>query len=149
MNIPVDPSAPVRSEGEIEIAAPPSAVWAVLTGIDDWPRWQSDVTEARLLSALGEGAEFRWKAGGVSFRSRVHTLVAERMFGWTGKTLGASAIHNWTFTEGDGATKVAVEESLRGVLPRLFRGFFQKNLDQGIQKGLHELRSAAEAGVSP
>lgn len=66
------------------------------------------------------------------------------MFGWTGKTLGASAIHNWVFEKKDEKTIVTVEESLQGLLPSLFRKYFQKNLDAGIITNLKELKSASE-----
>jgi uncharacterized protein YndB with AHSA1/START domain len=148
MNVEIDRTAPVQSAGEVTVRAPVARVWSVLARIEAWPRWQEDVTAARLLGPLGEGAEFRWKAAGIPFRSRIHTLVEGRMLGWTGRTLGVSAIHNWWFTEADGGTTVRVEESLRGLLPSLFPGFFQRNLDAGIQKSLAELGSAAEEARS-
>jgi hypothetical protein len=148
MKVPVNPSAPVKATGEIVIAAPASVVWTVLTGIEGWPGWQAAVTEAKLLGPLREGAEFRWKAGGVSFRSTVHTMAEHRMFGWTGRTLGAFAIHNWWFATSEGRTTVTVEESLEGFLPRLLRGWFQRTLDAGIRTNLDELRVAAEGSAS-
>jgi hypothetical protein len=48
----------------------------------------------------------------------------------------------------DGGTLVRVEESLEGLLSRLFRTPFQKGLDAGIQKSLSELGMAAE-GAGP
>ena len=144
MNIPVNERAPVRAQGQITIAAPADTVWQVLARIDDWPGWQSDVTEAHLIGELTEGAEFRWKAGGLSFRSRIHTLRSATELGWTGTTIGASAIHNWFFQEENGQTIVRVEESLQGVFPRLFRKYFQHNLEAGIQQNLADLKRAAE-----
>ena len=148
MNVPVNRSAPVKAKGEIVIAAPVSVVWTVLTGIEAWPGWQEGVTEATLSGPLREGAAFRWKAGGVAFHSTVHTMVEHRMFGWTGRTLGAFAIHNWWFTGSDGGTTVTVEETLQGFLPTLLRGWFQRTLDAGIRTSLDELRAAAEGSVS-
>ena len=148
MNVPVNPSAPVNARGEIAISAPSGVVWGLLTGIEEWPGWQQAVTEATLLGPLAEGTEFRWKAGGIAFRSRIHTMAERRMFGWTGTTLGASAIHNWWFEDSEGGTTVRVEESLEGVLPRLLRSYFQRNLDAGILTPLDELRVAAEGRVS-
>ena len=65
-------------------------------------------------------------------------------FGWTGTTPGASEIHNWFFESRGNTTIVKVEESLQGVFPRLFKPYFQKNLDAGVLKNLQELKSAAE-----
>ncbi len=144
MNIPINNQAPVKSGSKIEIAAPVGKVWQVLTDINHWPSWQGDVTEAKLNGNLREGAEFKWKAGGLSFISQIHTMHPQTSFGWTGKTIGASAIHNWFFREEAGKTVVTVEESLQGVFPRLFRKYFQSNLDRGVQKNLSELKAAAE-----
>lgn len=147
MNIPVNQIAPVKSEGVISIAAPLDAVWHVLTRIDGWPSWQEDVTDSALQGELREGAVFRWKAGGIRFTSRIHTMKEKTMFGWTGETFGASAIHNWTFSERNGVTTIKVEESLQGFLPSLFRNYFQRKLERGMRKNLEELRSASENRV--
>lgn len=147
MNIPINHDAPVKSEAMIYISAPVHVVWGVLTTIGDWPNWQADVTESALQGELKEGAEFKWKAGGIRFTSQIHTMVETTMFGWTGKTFGAFAIHNWTLEERNGDTSVRVEESLEGWLPGLFTNFFQKNLDMGVKKNLEELRSAAQKNL--
>jgi uncharacterized membrane protein len=144
MNIPINPNAPVKSKDFIQIAAPVDKVWMVLTEIDQWTSWQKNVTEAKLNGALEEGIQFDWKSGGLSFQSKIHTITPKQMFGWTGRTIGASAIHNWWFEENEMGTIVHVEESLQGVLPRIFTKFFQKNLDQGLKENLLELKTAAE-----
>ncbi|GJM35844.1 MAG: hypothetical protein DHS20C18_48450 [Saprospiraceae bacterium] len=144
MNIPINKDAPVISQAEIEIEAPIEKVWQILTTINDWPTWQSEVTESNLKGELKEGAAFKWKAGGLSFSSQIHTIEPQIGFGWTGKTFGASAIHNWFFKEKEGKTVLKVEESLQGVFPKFFSGYFQKNLDIGVQKNLQDLKNAAE-----
>jgi uncharacterized protein YndB with AHSA1/START domain len=144
MNIPINNSAPVKSQGEIEINAPVENVWHILTTINDWPSWQSEVTESSLNGGLAEGVEFKWKAGGLPFSSEIHTIITNKEFGWTGKTYGTSAIHNWYFSDQGGKTLLKVEESLQGVLPGLLKNYFQKNLDRGIKQNLEELKSASE-----
>jgi len=44
-------------------------------------------------------------------------------------------------------TIVKVEESLQGLLPTLFRHYFQQNLDKGMLKNLKESQVAAETKV--
>lgn len=144
MNVDVNTAAPVIAKSEIEIKAPLEKAWQVLTRIDQWPSWQKDVTEAVVEGKVAEDAVFDWKAGGLSFHSRIHTMHPMKEFGWTGKTFGASAIHNWWFEERDGVTVVRVEESLQGVFPSLFKSYFQKNLDSGVIRNLTELKAAAE-----
>lgn len=144
MNIPINKDAPVISQSEIIIDAPIEKVWQILTNINDWPAWQKEVTESTLKEVVSEGVEFKWKAGGLSFTSQIHTMDSKKKFGWTGKTFGASAIHNWFFSNDDDKTIVRVEESLQGVFPRMFKGYFQKNLDNGVNQNLMDLKTAAE-----
>lgn len=145
MNIPINENASVKSKNQIEIDAPLATVWDVLTDINNWANWQKAVSETIVDGEIKEGTRFNWKAGGLSFKSRIHTVDSMSMFGWTGTTFGASAIHNWTFKEKDNKTIVKVEESLQGVFPRLFRGYFQKNLDAGVRTNLEELKTASES----
>lgn len=144
MNIPINPDAPVKCQGQIEVSSDLESVWGVLTDIRGWPSWQKAVTAVQVGPEIEEGTAFRWKAGGLSFRSMVHTAEPYKHFGWTGTTFGASAIHNWTFETSGGRTVVRVEESLNGILPTLFRSYFRKSLAAGIHINLEELRIAAE-----
>ena len=144
MNIPINHKAPVKSQSEIIIEAPTEKVWHILTNINDWPAWQEEVTESNLQFEPKEGVEFKWKAGGLSFTSQIHTAAPQTKFGWTGKTFGASAIHNWFFKDGGEKTIVRVEESLQGVFPSLFKKYFQKKLDERVNKNLIDLKVASE-----
>lgn len=144
MNVPVNHSAPVYHSEEITINAPVEQVWDILTKIDEWPEWQAAVSEARLDGSLREGATFKWKAAGTSLTSQIHTIRQYREFGWTGKAIGTSAVHNWYFADLGGQTKLRVEESLEGFLPKLLKGFFQKTLAKGMRTSLEELKHDAE-----
>ena len=145
MNIPVNIDAPVLAKNKIEINAPVDSVWKKLTDITNWSKWQKAVTETVVKGAIQEGTQFDWKAGGLSFQSQIHTAKHHAAFGWTGTTIGASAIHNWRFQQKDSTTTVViVEESLQGVFPNLFRKYFQDKLDKGVLNSLLELKSAVE-----
>lgn len=144
MNIPINPNAPVKSLQEISIDAPVSIVWDLLTRITEWPDWQKSVHSARLHAELSEGTSFTWKASNLTFNSKIHTISPLSRFGWTGVTVGVSAIHNWRIETLNGKTVVVVEESLEGLLPKFFPKFFQRNLETGIQTSLKELKTAAE-----
>lgn len=145
MNIPINENAPVKSRNQIEVQAPVETVWNTLTDIKNWPKWQKAVTETTVGEKIEEGTNFKWKAGGLSFKSKIHTSKPNTAFGWTGTTIGASAIHNWTFMKKDNnTTTVLVEESLQGVFPKLFKKYFQNNLDNGVLTSLMELKDASE-----
>lgn len=38
---------------EIEIAAPPTKVWNILTDFDNWKKWNPIITQANGVSSLG------------------------------------------------------------------------------------------------
>lgn len=144
MNLSVNREAPVVSGGKILIDAPVETVWRRLSSIDEWPSWQSEMTEAKIQGELEVNQTFLWKASGLSFTSVLHTVDPASRIGWTGRTTGAYAVHNWTLSKDGDKTLVVVEESLQGLFPRLFQGYFQKNLDHGVQKNLDELKKACE-----
>lgn len=144
MKKPINEKAPVKARNQIEINAPINSVWNILTEIDNWANWQKAVTKTVVNGEIIEGTTFDWKAGGLSFKSQIHTSEPTTRFGWTGKTIGTSAIHNWIFEDKGKSTLVTVEESLDGFLPKLFKNFFQKTLDEGILKSLEELKSISE-----
>jgi len=144
MKIIIDKNAPVLSSNQVEINAPIDVVWNKLTNIKDWTSWQKDVTKTIVYGNIAEETNFDWKANGLSFSSKIHTCVPKKYFGWTGKTFGAYAIHNWNFESDGNKTTVKVEECLRGILPKLFKNYFQDNLDKSIVKNLNELKIASE-----
>jgi len=143
IKIKVDKNAPVISYNQVEINAPLDVVWNILISIKDWTSWQKDLSETIIYGDIVEGTDFDWKANGLSFSSKIHTCVPKKYFGWTGKTFGAYAIHNWYFESDGNKTKVKVEECLRGILPKLLKNYFQTNLDKTIVKNLNELKLAS------
>jgi len=148
MNIPINENAPVKSRNQIEMQAPIDTAWFILTDIKNWTKWQTAVTETIVDEKIEEGTTFKWKAGGLSFKSKIHTSKPNTAFGWTGTTIGASAIHNWTFMKKDSNTTIViVEESLQGVFPKLFKKYFQNNLDKGVLTNLMELKDASEMRI--
>ncbi len=144
MNIEINEKAPAVSKQNILIHAPIEKVWSVLTNINNWPSWQSAVKEAKLKGTLAEGTEFVWKAGGLTFHSKIHTCNENHSFGWTGKTIGAQAIHNWKFETKENGVLVSVEESLQGLFPSLMKKQSKKSLSEGMSKNLNELKAACE-----
>ena len=74
MKVSVNRSAPILVNQSIDIAAPVQVVWEVLSGIEEWPDWQEPVTKSEIRGTLQEGVIFVWKADGLRFRSRIHTL---------------------------------------------------------------------------
>jgi hypothetical protein len=143
-NTPINENAPIVEKQQIVINAAPDKVWYILTDINNWPKWQKNISKAVMNGKLKEETTFDWKAGGLSFASKIHTFKPFQHFGWTGKTIGTSAIHNWSFSSHTAGTLLHVEESLEGFLPKLFKKKFSKDLKSGMKNSLHELKEYCE-----
>jgi uncharacterized protein YndB with AHSA1/START domain len=89
------PQAPVRSRREIEIAAPPEAVWDVLTHFEEWPQWNREVKSMSFDGPVAPGSEFRWKAGPGTIVSTLEQVEPPRMISWRGRTMSIKAMHEW------------------------------------------------------
>lgn len=137
--------APVLAAGEIEIASEPEAVWDVLTDIAAWPSWNPDVKSMAFEGGLAEGAEFRWKAGPGTITSTIRRVERPLLIGWTGKTLGMSAVHVYRLERRDGGTLVTTEESFDGPIARLARRPLRRMLAASLEGGLRALKTRVEA----
>jgi hypothetical protein len=67
--VDIDRDAPATAQGEIQIAAPPETVWAVLSDLSAWPTWNSGVRSMSFEGRLEPGSRFRWKSGAASLVS--------------------------------------------------------------------------------
>lgn len=140
----INNNAPVKCNKSITINASSEKIWAFITNINDWATWQTDISKPTLNGELQPETTFDWRTGGVKIHSTLHTVEPFKQFGWTGKTFGMFAIHNWTLVEQDGKTIVTVEESMEGFLASVFKKTFNKNLEKGMQKWLNLLKQVCE-----
>jgi hypothetical protein len=140
----VNQEAPAVATGDIEIRADPEIVWDVLADIDGWPSWNPDVKSAELMGGLREQSVFRWKAGPGTINSTLQRVDRPREIGWTGKAIGMHAVHVFKLEPHAEGTKVHTEESLDGMLVRLFKGRTRKTLQKGIDESLSHLKAESE-----
>lgn len=140
----INHNAPVKCSKTVTVNAGKEKVWAVLTDISNWPTWQTDISKSVLHGDLKPGRTFNWKSGGANILSTIHTAEPFSYFGWTGKSLGMFAVHNWTMREEDGRTTVSVEESMEGFIARLLRKSLNNSLENGMQNWLSLLKQECE-----
>ncbi|MEQ9378165.1 MAG: SRPBCC family protein [Imperialibacter sp.] len=140
----INQKAPVKCRKEIVINASQEKVWQVLTSINDWSGWNSEISKATINGSLKAGTTFDWKTGGTKIHSTLHTVNCERELGWTGKVMGIFAIHNWELQAAGQTTKVVVEESMEGLLASLLSGFFNKTLEKGMVSWLEAMKRECE-----
>ena len=140
----INNNAPVKCSKSITIDASSAKVWNVMTNINNWSSWQTDISKPALNGELKPGSTFDWKTGGARIHSTLHTVEPFQNFGWTGKSLGMLAIHNWTLNEIKDQTQVSVDESMEGFFAKLFKKSFNRNLENGMQNWLNLLKKECE-----
>jgi hypothetical protein len=144
----IDRDAPATAEGEIQIAAPPETVWAVITDLSSWPTWNHDVKSMTFGGPLEPGSVFRWKSGSASLVSTLQSVDQPREIGWTGISMGIHAIHVICLEPNDGGTLARSAESFRGLIPSALKKYSRKVLQRGIDGILGSLKFEAERRAS-
>ncbi|WP_323758103.1 SRPBCC family protein [Roseivirga sp.] len=140
----INNNAPVKCSKTITIPRGSKRVWEVMSNINHWAAWQTEISKPKLNGKLKPESTFDWKTGGAKIHSTLHTVEPYSQLGWTGKTFGMFAIHNWKLTETEGTTIVQVEESMEGFLAGLFKKTLSKNLEKGMQNWLDLLKKECE-----
>ena len=137
-------NAPAVARAHVEIAADVEAVWRLLTDLERWPLWKHDVRTMALHGRLAPGTIFVWKAGPGTIRSTIQEVDPPRRIGWTGSTMGISAIDIFRLEQSSGGTLVREEESWEGLVVRLFTRRLQHTLQSSIESGLAQLKVEVE-----
>lgn len=111
---------------EIEIDAPPAAVWEVLTDLDAYEAWNPHVVAASGDLSLGSSLDITVRREGVRDRSMTVTvteLFPELHLVWVGKLLSATLFEGRHVFEleplDDGRTRLVNREEVRGLLAGL------------------------------
>lgn len=141
----INKEAPAIAFTEGMVEAPVDTVWQTLVDFEQWPQWNSKVSQMKLRDEVREGSSFVWKAGGSKITSTIEEIDAPSRIVWSGKTLGIRAIHVWEFEEKDGGTLVRSRESFEGAVASMFRGMTKRMLVSTLERGVQDLKTEAEA----
>lgn len=140
----INNNAPVKYSKSVNINARIEKVWSVLTDIDNWSSWQSDIKKSKLNGELKPHSTFEWITGGVKIHSTLQNVNPFKQFGWTGKSFGIFAIHDWILSVNENTTTIKVEESMEGLLTKLMKKSLNKKLDTSLQLWLNLLKDESE-----
>jgi len=136
-------AAPVKAHVQIEIAAPPSAVWALLIDAPAWPGWQKNIDTVTSAGPLANGSRFSWQTGGTTIHSQVQLFEPQQRLAWTGTAMTAKAVHVWQLKALPGnRTLVTVDESMDG--PWMAKMYPSEKLAASDEEWLQALKHAAE-----
>jgi uncharacterized protein YndB with AHSA1/START domain len=140
----INRDAPATAQGELQIAADPQTVFAVISAIDQWPSWNPDVKSVQLQGPVQRDTVFRWRSGPSTLTSTLQVVDPPRKIAWTGTTMGIKAVHVFRFQAKDGGTLARSEESWEGLIASLLKGYSRRTLDKGIRSVLSHLKAEAE-----
>jgi hypothetical protein len=139
----IEGDAPIKASVEIVIQAPAEKVWSILTAVNDWPKWQTDIKEAKMIGPLESGTAFTWSSGGTRIQSKIALVDPYKEIAWTGTAMTATAVHVWKLEQLPGnKTVVKTEESMSGFLLTFF--YSSKELQSIDQTWLDRLKLEAE-----
>jgi hypothetical protein len=146
-----------RVREEVEIAAAPERVWAVVHGdVRNLTRWSDDLVHAEVVGGgpLGEGSELLYEVEFVVGKTAGLTLLVERFdqprccAGTLSGPVGGS--WSWSYSESGAATRVVYESELKlsGML-RLTAPMIEHELRGRVRGNLSNLKQYVEAGRGP
>ena len=132
---------------EIDIEAPPEAVWRILTDLERYSEWNPFVVSSSGTVAVGEPLTNRLQpAGGKprTFKPTVTIVDPPRTFEWLGH-LGFPGIfdgrHRFELIATPTGTRLTQVEHFSGLLVR----FIRRSLDDDTAAGFNAMNSALKA----
>lgn len=133
---------------EIEIQAPVSQVWTVLTQIDEYPKWNSFIKKLEGNLKVGENIRVEIQpvdSSTMTFKPKVLQFEENRILQWKGKFLINGLFdgtHSFELVDnGNGSTTFKQSELFTGVLVGLFN---LENTIKGFEAMNRELKRKCE-----
>jgi uncharacterized membrane protein len=140
----IEAKVPLRAKKDIVIDASVNHVWQIQSDVNNWPKWQKEVSYAKLQGRFKKGTAFTWKAMGININSELQEVIENKTISWSGKSFGMNAVHIWEFEKQGNKTKVITEESLSGWFPVIIKMFKPNFLEESLAKALQTLKNQAE-----
>lgn len=138
---------------EIEIAAPPETVWAVLTDLAAYADWNPFIVSAMGRVEVGERLTNRMQPPGgraMTFKPTVTVAQPVSVFEWLGR-LGVPGIfdgrHRFELHPTATGTRLVHGESFGGILVRAFRKSLESQTKDGFEQMNVALKERAESRV--
>lgn len=135
---------------EIDIDAPPSAVWKVLTDFASFPNWNPFIREASGSLKVGERLRVRIHPPGgraMTFRPKVLVCDENRELRWLGHLLVPGLFdgeHIFALEPRDGGTHFVQREEFNGIFVPLMWSSLDENVRQGFEEMNRALKDRAE-----
>lgn len=137
---------------QIDVAAPPEAVWDVIVAAAAWPEWYDGASDVKVEGSpggrLARGSVIAWRTMGLNFRSVVHEFQAPHRLAWESRRGDIQGYHAWLLVATPTGTRVVTEESQFGFLARMQRWFLRDKLRNLQEDWLLQIKRHAEANAA-
>ena len=122
------------------VSAPIEVVWERIIRIEDWPVWHAAFSKMSIPPEARSGTQFTYTYNGTVIRAAITDIVPMSRFGFRGLAWGVKAQNLWHLAAASpNSTAVIVHEEMRGILPLLLRGPFNRRLGDGLDSWLTSL----------
>ena len=136
---------------EIEIAAPPTKVWSILTDFDNWKNWNPIVIQASGTASLGSelSVTMRGKDGkdAQKYMPIITNFEEPKFFRWRAKMMAQFLFTNdkvFELEEMGSGTRLIHKELFSGMMVPLMWSFFDKGVPPMLKSMNDALKSLAE-----
>jgi hypothetical protein len=141
-------------QAQIEIAADPAQVWALLSDLAGYPRWNPSI--AQLDGQLISGARLRLRArfpGGlrVTVRPKLAPVETAHQLSWIAALLHPkffSAEHRFVLDRIPSGVRLTQREDFRGWIAPLFAALFARGLQQSYDDANSQLKRLVETSAA-
>ena len=141
----IDRNAPVIAHHEIDISAPLERVWDLHIQVDDWPRWNTEVTAAKLDGAFVPGSSFTWTSYDFTVTSTIYDVEDRARILWGGAAQGIRGTREWLFEPTGEGVHVTTNESFAGDPVEADTAGLQALLDSSLTTWLARMKTQAES----
>lgn len=143
--IETDPDAPVQAEVAVEIAAPPAAVWAVLSDIGNWTAVYPELKDVSVDGPVGPGTAFSFRSGPGRIEAEVVDADEDHRLAFTGRGMGASSTYVFTLLPIETGTRLDVAQSMSGLAAKTMSAMLTRMSNDSLRDWTDGIRTHAEA----
>lgn len=137
---------------EIEISAPPSKVWKIITGIDRWHEWSPTINASQGVASIGSKLSITMMSeekgkDGPKYSPMITQLDEAKYFHWRAHMLAEFIFTNdkiFKLEETSTGTKLTHIETFKGLITPMFRGKMEKGVPPMLNKMNEALKDLAE-----
>ena len=110
----INENASIKDQHSIIINCEIDKVWKILSDIEKWPEWNSNIRNVKLTGKVERDGSFQWRLDGTRISSQIQAVEPPSMLSWTGKSKWVKSIFVWQLDADDQQTIATLAASFQG-----------------------------------